>query len=87
MERSTGLEEQIEQKLEMSGNLLSLMNDPNNIDLQPAGRHSWWRNFYNRLSQGAPEAEDDVDEICTPEKSIVPQTPKCKTLLATLPKS
>ena len=27
------------------------------------GEHSCWRNLYNRLSQGAPEAIDDVDEL------------------------
>lgn len=37
--------------------------------MQPAGQHSWWRSFYNRLSQAAPEAEDDANEMCTPQKS------------------
>lgn len=43
-------------------------------DLQSAGQHSWWQRLYDRLSQAAPEAEDDVNEICTPQQSFRPHS-------------
>ncbi|KAF8813756.1 DUF300-domain-containing protein [Phlegmacium glaucopus] len=65
-ERSTALGEQIDQELERRGYPKRIgLNDPKNVDLQPGGQRSWWRNLYDRLSQTAPEAEDDICTIWT----------------------